>query len=77
LPGAVLGWILRGLEDYIAGKNDVSIEEVLQQAIGLLEKGRWGQLGMKRVARILKVKGFERMQQPIGDGRKWRYRPTY
>jgi predicted P-loop ATPase len=53
--------------------NDVSVREVLEQAIGL-ERGRWTQSDQNRVVRCLTTMGFELYWSRRGNHREKRYR---
>jgi predicted P-loop ATPase len=54
---------------------DVSVGEILEEAIGL-EPGRWGRAEQMRVSACLKTRGWERYRQDGARGvlREWRYR---
>lgn len=57
-------------------KRDVSVGEILEEAIGA-EPARWTRTDQMRVSGYLKKKGWERYQRREGDEREWRYRwPT-
>ena len=60
---------------WIAGREDVSVEEVLTICI---EKAKWTwtQADKTTVARCLKVLGWERYQARTDERREWRYRRT-
>jgi predicted P-loop ATPase len=55
---------------------DVSVGEILQQAIGI-EPGRWTRGDQMRVTAYLKARGWQRFQARVGtrtdDLREWRY----
>jgi len=57
--------------------HDVSVGEILEQAIGL-EPARWTRHDQSRVSAYLKAKGWKREQVRQGSGRDapriWRYR---
>jgi len=53
--------------------TDVSVGEILEQAIGV-EPGRWTKSDQMRVGAYLKVNRWERYQLRAGDLREWRYR---
>lgn len=61
------------ISDYLKEVSDVSVEEVLALAIHL-ERTRWTQVEMNRVARCLRSLGWLRFQTRSGDKRVWRYR---
>ncbi|MBI5121315.1 MAG: toprim domain-containing protein [Rhodospirillales bacterium] len=56
--------------------TDVSVAEILQQAIGI-EPGRWTRGDQMRVTAFLKARGWQRYQTRIGERsgglREWRY----
>ena len=56
---------------FVRSQTDVSIGEVLSNL--LIERGRWTQGDQNRVARCLKVLGWERVRGPR-PLREWRYR---
>lgn len=58
---------------YLIGRTDVSIAEVLAEAIGL-PKEKWGQIEQNRIARCLKAMNWDRrrIRRPDWD-REWRY----
>jgi predicted P-loop ATPase len=53
--------------------RDVSVGEVLNQAIGL-EPGRWTKSDQMRVGAYLKANGWQRYQRRVRTLREWRYR---
>jgi predicted P-loop ATPase len=53
--------------------RDVSVGEILQQAIGA-EPARWSRIDQMRVSGYLKKKGWERYQRREAGAREWRYR---
>jgi predicted P-loop ATPase len=53
--------------------SDVSVGEILEQAIGV-EPGRWSRADQMRVAAYLRSSGWERYKAWNGGGREWRYR---
>ena len=53
--------------------NDVSVREVLEQAIGI-ERGRWTQSDQNRVVRCLTIMGFKLYWSRRGGRREKRYR---
>jgi predicted P-loop ATPase len=53
--------------------RDVSVGEILREAIGL-EPARWTRNDQMRVGAWLKSRQWERYQHRIGDVREWRYR---
>jgi len=56
--------------------TDVSVGEILEQAIGI-EPARWSRLDQMRVSAYLKSKGWEKYQIRLGgrgSARDWRYR---
>ena len=59
--------------------KDISVGEVLEQAVGV-EPGRWGRAEQMRVTAYLKAHGWERYQGRVGERRdalrEWRYRRT-
>lgn len=57
---------------YLAERTDTSIGEVLQEALSL-EPSFWGQSEQNRVARCLRVLGWERYRGPRPQ-REWKYR---
>jgi len=75
-PGAFGAWPEKEVRRQ-APLADVSVGEVLEQAIGL-EPGRWGRADQMRVTAYLKANGWERYQGRVGDRRgalrEWRYR---
>ena len=56
---------------YLRSQTDVSVGDVLSNL--LIERGRWTQSDQNRVARCLKVLGWERYRGPR-PLREWRYR---
>jgi predicted P-loop ATPase len=54
-------------------RNDVSIGEILREAIDL-EAGRWTRADQMRVAAYLKRQNWERYRTRDGSAREWRYR---
>ncbi len=58
---------------FIASREDVSVTEILE---GLLKKERaeWTQRDQNRIARSLRVLGWERFYARFGEEREWRYR---
>jgi predicted P-loop ATPase len=63
----------RSIEAFVRMHDSVSIDEVLMSLA--IEKSRWGQVEQNRVARCLKVIGWEKYRARRHDGREWRYRP--
>jgi predicted P-loop ATPase len=61
------------ISSYLASINDVSIDEILVDVIHL-DRSRWTQVEMNRVARCLRSIGWIRYQARTGDKRAWRYR---
>ena len=59
------------IANFLRSQTDVSIGEVLSNL--LIERGRWTQADQNRVARCLKVLGWERYRGPR-PLRAWRYR---
>ena len=59
------------IANFLRSQTDVSIGEVLSNL--LIERGRWTQADQNRVARCLKVLGWERFRGPR-PLREWRYR---
>jgi hypothetical protein len=59
------------IAQFLRSQTDVSIGEVLSNL--LIERGRWTQADQNRVARCLKVLGWERYRGPR-PVREWRYR---
>ena len=53
--------------------RDVSVGEVLDQAIGI-EPGRWTKSDQMRVGAYLKANGWQRYQRRVRNLREWRYR---
>ncbi|MFN4016719.1 MAG: VapE domain-containing protein [Reyranella sp.] len=53
--------------------TDVSVGEILEQAIGI-EPGRWTRADQMRVTAWLKANGWSRYQARADVGREWRYR---
>jgi hypothetical protein len=53
--------------------DDVSIGEILHEAIGL-DPGRWTRADQMRVAAYLKRQSWERYRTRDGNVREWRYR---
>lgn len=58
---------------YIADKHDVTVPEILTEAIGI-ERSRMGQFEQNRVSRCLRARGWLRVQVRTGDKRAWHYR---
>jgi predicted P-loop ATPase len=58
---------------YVEGRDDVSVPDILTQALNLVEKGRWAQADQNRVVRCLKALGWSRYRRPR-PAREWRYR---
>ena len=56
--------------------TDVSVGEVLEQALGI-EPARWTRADQMRVSAYLKNNGWERYQCRSGAYREWRYRRMY
>ena len=56
---------------YLCSQTDVGVGDVLSNL--LIERGRWTQSDQNRVARCLKVLGWERHRGPR-PLREWRYR---
>ena len=56
---------------FLRSQTDVSVGDVLSNL--LIERGRWTQSDQNRVARCLKVLGWERYRGPR-PLREWRYR---
>ncbi len=58
---------------FINGREDVSITEILE---GALKKDRaeWTQKDQNRIARSLRVLGWDRFRARFGEEREWRYR---
>jgi predicted P-loop ATPase len=68
----------RLVQQYVSGKPDVAVNEVLQVALDM-PPDRWGGREEKRVARILIAMGWKRFQKRFGpkpNDREWRYRPV-
>ena len=73
------------MADYVAGKELVTLTEVLRNGIGIGEIAEWTQTGQNRVARCLKAmdgSGCKCGEQPKkspkdpnGSTREWRYYP--
>lgn len=61
------------ISTYVATLTDVSIADVLAEAI-CLDRSRWGQVEQNRIARCLKARGWTRVQVRTGDKRAWRYK---
>jgi predicted P-loop ATPase len=59
------------IASFLRSQTDVSVGEVLSNL--LIERGRWTQTDQNRVARCLKVLGWERYRGPR-PAREWRYR---
>ncbi|MCC8972157.1 virulence-associated E family protein [Bradyrhizobium brasilense] len=57
---------------YISDKHDVTVSEILFQAIGV-DRSRMGQTEQNRVSRCLRARGWLRIQVRTGDKRSWRY----
>ena len=53
--------------------NDVSVGEVLEQALGI-EPANWTKGDQMRVGAWLKSRHWERYRRRTGEGREWRYR---
>jgi len=62
------------VSDYLVDKDQVTVGEVLQHAIGL-EIGRWGQSEQNRVAKVLKRLGWRRTQRLVEGKKTWVYVP--
>ncbi|MGY4567545.1 virulence-associated E family protein [Bradyrhizobium sp. USDA 3256] len=58
---------------YLADKQDVTVPEILAEAIGI-DRSRMGQQEQNRVARCLRARGWLRVQVRTGDKRSWCYR---
>ena len=54
-------------------RDDVSVPEILTEALNLIEKARWTQADQNRVVRCLKALGWSRYRTPR-PAREWRYR---
>jgi predicted P-loop ATPase len=53
--------------------NDVSIAEVMENALKLVDRAKWSRAEQMRVGAYLKRNGWERYRVP-GGNREWRYR---
>jgi predicted P-loop ATPase len=62
------------VSNWLVGRNDVSVGEVLVGALGVPQEG-WSQMAQNRVAAILAFTGFERYRPgKTGQPRTPRYR---
>lgn len=61
------------ISGFLAGRDDVSVPEVLGLCLGK-KKEDWTQQDQNRVARSLRALGWKRFRQRNGDGLEWRYR---
>ncbi len=60
------------VQDYLLGKNETSIADILQTVLNL-PQGQWTQQDQNRVARCLIAAGWKRYRRRFGDRREWRY----
>jgi predicted P-loop ATPase len=60
------------IETFVKTHESVSMDDVFR-SLGV-DRSKWGQVEQNRVARCLKVLGWEKYRTPRPD-RKWRYRP--
>jgi predicted P-loop ATPase len=60
---------------HLSTKKSATVSEMLGEERLGIDKGRWGQIEMNRVARILKTLGWKRKQVREGKDREWRYFP--
>ena len=61
------------ISEWAEGRTSISVAELLTSAIQR-PAGQWTQADQNRVARCLRVTGWERFQQRNGKQREWRYR---
>jgi predicted P-loop ATPase len=61
------------IQTWLEGRESVSVEQVLTLCVEK-PKSQWAQVDKNRIARSLRVIGWERYQRRTGDGREWRYR---
>lgn len=61
------------IANWVEHRSDVSIEQVLTSCLEK-KKADWSQSDKNRIARTLRVLGFERYRDRIGNQREWRYR---
>jgi predicted P-loop ATPase len=61
------------IDEYLVGRTDVSVQEILKGAIGLQEKADWKQPEQNRVARCLRSLGWVRKYAGGRGNREWRY----
>jgi putative DNA primase/helicase len=61
------------IEEYLADKDDVSVAEVLQFAIGFEKPSAWRTGDEIRIGRRLSRRGWVRRRPGTGRGQKWRY----
>ena len=66
-------WMVSRQCEHLLGRQDVCMDEVLRDAIGLAPE-RWSRPDQMRAAGILKKAGWTRYQKRDGDKRQWRYR---
>jgi predicted P-loop ATPase len=62
------------VSDYILGRNDVSVGEILKRVL-YIDTSRWTQRDQNRVAKILRREKWKRYRAS-GTGRPWRYRKS-
>lgn len=60
---------------WVEHKSHVTIAEVLEGALGILDRSRWSQVEQNTVARCLISMGWERKQMRLETRREWRYLP--
>lgn len=61
------------VQDFIANRDHVSIGDVLGDGMGK-SRDQWTQPDQNRIARSLRLLGWERYQTRVGEKREWRYR---
>lgn len=68
------------VEDYVHGKltgrsrDEITVADVLRDALSM-PAGKWSQPDQNRVARVLRLMGWERVQVRQEGSRSWVYRP--
>lgn len=62
------------IETFLRDRSETSVADVLIEALGLTEKGRWTQGDMNRVARCLTHIGWNRFRARRDGRLQWRYK---
>lgn len=70
------------IEDWIASRadeptepaGDITISMVIERALKISDRGRWGRVEQMRVGACLRQLGYERVQARTDEGRRWVYR---